>query len=92
MKYEFIEKLKLLPFVNGIYLFGSRATGEQRPRSDIDIAILCPNASEQQWLEILDIVENSDTLLKVDCVRYDTLQNNQLKIQIDKEKQVLYER
>ena len=30
------------PQVQGIYLFGSRATGEEWPTSDIDIALLLP--------------------------------------------------
>ena len=39
--------------------------------SDIDIAIICPTATSLQWLQLVRIIENSDTLLKIDCVRFD---------------------
>ncbi|BDU60161.1 hypothetical protein FLA4_05710 [Candidatus Rickettsia kotlanii] len=48
--YIFINKLKSLPFVNEIWLFGSRARGDNDERSDIDIAIICPNITDQEWL------------------------------------------
>ena len=37
--YNFFHQLKLLPFVQKIYLYGSRAKGDSTPSSDIDIAI-----------------------------------------------------
>lgn len=41
LDYQFIKRLKELPFVDEIWLFGSRARGDAQERSDIDIAILC---------------------------------------------------
>ena len=38
--------------------------------SDIDIAIINPNITDQEWLEVMDIIENADTLLKIDCIRF----------------------
>lgn len=69
--YKFITKIKNLPFVQKIILFGSRARGTQQPRSDIDLAIVCPNANSQEWQQILDIVEEADTLLEIDCLQFD---------------------
>lgn len=69
--YQFLQALARLPFVEAIWLFGSRARGEQRERSDIDLAIECPSASEVQWQQVLAIVDEADTLLPIDCVRLD---------------------
>ncbi len=66
-----IEKLKSLPFIDEIWLFGSRARGDNLERSDIDLAILCSSASDSDWLKVNDIIENADTLLKIDCIRFD---------------------
>ncbi len=41
LNYQFIEKLKALPFIAEIWLFGSRARGDNGKKSDIDLAILC---------------------------------------------------
>lgn len=62
-----------MPFVDALWLFGSRARGYATPRSDIDIAVLCPRATPADWHRILDTVEESDTLLKIDAVRFDEL-------------------
>ena len=45
--------------------------GEQRERSDIDLAIECPGACEAQWQQVLAIIDEADTLLPIDCVRLD---------------------
>ena len=88
--YKFITQISDLDFVNKIYLYGSRARNDAGKKSDIDLAIDCPNASIKQWHQILDIIENADTLLEIDCVRYDAIVSSKLKANIDREKKVLY--
>lgn len=92
MNYKFLERIKNLPFVEAIYLFGSRARGDAHEKSDIDLAIVCPKAGDREWLQVVDIVDEADTLLKIDCVRFDTLKNDRLKAEIEQDKTVLYER
>jgi nucleotidyltransferase substrate binding protein (TIGR01987 family) len=87
--YEFYYKLRTLPFVDEIWLFGSRAKGSQSERSDIDLAIVCPFATREEWQKIRDIVDSADTLLTIDCVRFDELQDDRLKNEIEKTKTVL---
>lgn len=84
-EYKFIHALKSLFFIDEIWLYGSRARGDAQERSDIDLAILCPTASDADWLKIQDIIESADTLLKIDCIRFekgkisDTLYSNVIK-------------
>ena len=83
--YEFIKQLQTLPFIDEIWLFGSRARDDNTAKSDIDLAILCPNATNDDWLTVMNIIQESDTLLKIDCVRLELkniskgLYNNILK-------------
>lgn len=92
-KHRFFGELQDLPYVQKIVLYGSRARGDNRERSDIDIAIECPQASEKNWLTILDIVANADTLLPIDCVRLDELSDShELKKNIIKQGILLYQR
>jgi len=89
--YEFFHKLSILPFIEEIWLYGSRARGDYREKSDIDIAILCPQATSEQWQEVLDIIDCADTLLELDAVRYDILaDDDSLKHNILKDKKVIY--
>ncbi|WOG27182.1 nucleotidyltransferase domain-containing protein [Endozoicomonas sp. 8E] len=91
--YPFLQQLSALPFVDALYLFGSRARGDARERSDIDLALVCPSATHDQWLEVLAIVEQADTLLTIDCVRLDAEPpGSTLRAAIEQDKQVLYER
>lgn len=92
-KFLFFDRLSHLTFVQEIYLYGSRARGDHRDRSDIDLAIECPEASDEDWLNILAIIESADTLLKIDCVRLDTLsETNPLRHSILRDGIQLYKR
>lgn len=91
LKYEFLRKIQELSFVDEIWLFGSRARGDHKDRSDIDIAILCPNATDSDWQIIEDIINNADTLLKIDCIRFDKSRiDDKFYNNIIKDKKVIY--
>jgi len=89
--YTFIKELALLPFVDEIWLFGSRARGDYSERSDIDLAIVCPSATDKNWDDVLKVVENADTLLKIDCIRFDeNRMSKEFYENIIKDRKVLY--
>ncbi|MDF3048133.1 MAG: polymerase subunit beta [Candidatus Midichloriaceae bacterium] len=90
-KYNFLKQLSQLSFIEKIILFGSRARGDNYDRSDIDLAIVCPKASSNDWLKVLEVIDSADTLLKIDCVRLDDLpKKSELRENIMKEGKVIY--
>lgn len=90
-RYSFILDIAKLYFVEEIWIFGSRARGDNAERSDIDIAVNCPNATPQDWDKVVEIVDAADTLLKIDCLRFDELaKNDALRQNISKFKKLLY--
>lgn len=92
-EYAFIHKLINLPHIEEIWLYGSRARGDCKDLSDIDMALLCPQASREDWARVMRIIEEADTLLKIDCLRYDELdQENKLKENIFKHKKIVYQK
>ncbi|MEY4464013.1 MAG: hypothetical protein RLZZ81_984 [Pseudomonadota bacterium] len=92
-EYSFFINLTKLPFIEEIWLFGSRSRGDNHERADIDIAILCPNANQDDWHQVLDIIDDADTLLKIDCVRFDTLNDDdKFKQNINNFKKILYKK
>ena len=63
--------MKVAPELQGyhIFLFGSRATGNARERSDFDIGIIGDEpVSLQTFYRIDDLLENIETLYKIDFV------------------------
>jgi nucleotidyltransferase substrate binding protein (TIGR01987 family) len=88
---DIVYPLTKLPYIDEIWLFGSRARGDHHERSDIDLAILCPRATREEWDHILEIIENAPTLLHIDCVRFDEiLDGKTIKENIKLHKKVLY--
>ena len=92
-RYHFFAQLNALPFVDQVILYGSRARGDNAERADIDLAIVCPNAGLYDWNLVMDVIDNADTLLKIDCVCFDQLSDtNPLKQAIIKEGVSLFQR
>lgn len=93
MNYQFFHKLCALPYVDALWLYGSRARGEADERADIDLAIVCPEATESGWQEICGIIDEADTLLQIDFVQWDRLANDDpLSANILQDKKELYTR
>ncbi len=93
MSLGFFKALTKHSSVQQIILYGSRARNTAQERSDIDLAIVCPHASDKDWIMVLEDVDNADTLLTIDCVRYDQLsETNQLKQMIDQEGIIIFTR
>src|SRR3989338_2657960 len=57
---EIVQHLSQLPYVNAIILFGSQARGTARQDSDIDIAVITKNATEEQEFAIMRKEDNMD--------------------------------
>ena len=82
--------LATLSYVERVILFGSRARGDNDNRADIDMAVLCPSATEDQWVEIWSYMDDAPTLYEIDVVRLDTASKD-LQENVKKEGIILYE-
>jgi nucleotidyltransferase substrate binding protein (TIGR01987 family) len=90
--YRFFQELCNIKTIQEIWLFGSRARGDNTDRSDIDLFLIAPGSTDQNITHANQIVENADTLLKIDLIWSQKLDNFQLKQQIEKSHLVLYKR
>lgn len=74
--------------IKKVILFGSRARGDYKRTSDIDLA-----ASGGDFNRFaLDVDEETSTLLKYDIVNLDTAIQKELILSIEKEGKILYEK
>ena len=79
------------PHVEKVILFGSRARGDQRERSDIDLAVVGADIADSEWTDIWSYVDEAPTLLGIDLVRFEEAPDH-LRESIVKEGIALYER
>lgn len=92
LRFGFLKELEKLSFIDAIYLYGSRARGDAGERSDIDLAIEAPRATQENWNQIHRILENADTLLKIDCIDLGKTKSEKFLNNILRDRQVLFKR
>lgn len=61
--------LKDRAFVRGAKVFGSRALGRWRRESDMDLAILAPEATAEEWQDLCEALEQAPVVFDVDLLR-----------------------
>ena len=90
IKMKVIQEILQLAKTNSVkkvVLFGSRARGDYKERSDIDLAFSGGNSSEF----ILTVDEETYTLLKFDVVDLEKPVGKELRESIEREGMVIYE-
>ena len=91
IRIKVVEELRRLAEEHGLHkvvLFGSRARGDFRRESDIDLAVSGGNAERF----FLDADEMTSTLLKYDVVNLDRPLRPELREAIEREGKVLFEK
>jgi predicted nucleotidyltransferase len=68
---EFIKTVQTNPHVEEIILFGSRATGDHRERSDVDLAIRGPKLLSEDWTVFRAQVEEAKSLYWISIIDFD---------------------
>ncbi|MCX7998542.1 MAG: nucleotidyltransferase domain-containing protein [Leptospiraceae bacterium] len=90
---EIVEFLSRYPQIEKAILFGSRALGTYKPSSDVDIAIFGEQADWKLASQLkLDIEEETYLPYFFDIVSYNSIQEKNLKEEIDKKGVSIYER
>lgn len=88
---EVIEEIRNLAQkydIEKVILYGSRARGDFRRTSDIDIAVTGGDIARFA----LDVDEETSTLLEYDIVNLDRDMQDELRESIEKEGRILYEK
>jgi predicted nucleotidyltransferase len=78
------------PCVREVRVFGSRATGEARRASDLDLAISAPDATSAEWQELAEALDDAPLIYEIDIVRPEQTDNARLKEKIAREGVAIY--
>jgi predicted nucleotidyltransferase len=83
---------KVFPDIEELVIFGSRAMGNHKPTSDIDIALkgkLNQNTASDFW----SMLDNAPRFpYKIDVLDYNSISNSEVKKHIDEEGKLFYKR
>jgi len=87
--YQMINILKSFKTIKSVVLFGSRARGDHKPTSDVDLAIVFKENLDQLY-KVTDTLANANIIYTFDVVDYDKITNENLKNEIDQEGKTIY--
>ena len=80
------------PKVRKVILFGSRAKGNYRTGSDIDLALVGSDVDHEEMLHIYNDIDDLGLLYKVDLLHYEEKQGTPIGEHIDRVGKVFYQR
>ena len=75
-------EVRRFPEVRAAYLYGSRARGDYKPQSDIDIAIDAPGMTPQSFAQLWSAIDALPIAYPLDCIWLQALPESRLKAQI----------
>jgi len=85
-----VNVLATHPLVERAVVYGSRATGNFKPQSDIDLAIYSSEMSDKEFARLRFEIQELPIVFKLDVVRFDTLGDIGLKRKVFQEGKTIY--
>jgi len=86
-----IKALEQFPEIEIAIIFGSRAKGNYKPASDLDIVVKGEKIADNTILKLLDLLEEELPLpYFIDVLHYEKINNKELKEHIDRMGKVFY--
>lgn len=79
------------PGVRGVWIFGSRAQGAERPESDIDLAVDAPALDAAGRLALADAIERLGLLYRVDLVFWQDRLDERFRARIERDRAVFWQ-
>lgn len=88
-----LEVMKDHAEIEEVILYGSRAMGNYKPGSDIDLALKGPDIDKKVLLQVCDALEEDYPIpYFFDVVDYKTITNQDLIDHIDREGKTIYQK
>jgi type III restriction enzyme len=79
------------PGVRAVWVFGSRARGDARPASDIDLAVDAPDLDENGFATLQRRLLDLPTLYKVDALHWQRVTEPLLRAEIERDRQTFWQ-
>ncbi len=87
---QFTQVFKRYPEIQSVMIYGSRAKGNFREGSDIDLAVFAPKLSLLDFANLCSDLEDLPVIFKIDCVHFENIKRQILKEKISQEGQLIF--
>lgn len=84
---DFFERQR----VNRVWIFGSRARGEEHARSDVDLAVDAPSLNAAQFAALQSSLERLLLVRQVELVHWQEIGDERFRLEIETDKKVFWE-
>lgn len=75
-----------------VIIFGSRARGDYKVNSDIDLAVIFNNNEKDNFIKLQTKLEELNTLYKFDIVDFNSVKDDKFKKEIKNDGIIIYEK
>jgi type III restriction enzyme len=84
--------LDAAPFLETAWIYGSRARGDERNDSDIDLMLDCPDATPAEWAQLSNALRDLDILYVVDVSRWQDGIEAGFRERVERDRQLFWQR
>lgn len=82
--------LDSIPGLRTAWIYGSRARGDARPDSDIDLALDFPDADPNEWARTANLIRDLDVIYMIDVVRWQDTLDPAFRTRIERDRKVFW--
>ncbi|SEF64763.1 nucleotidyltransferase domain-containing protein [Algoriphagus boritolerans] len=87
---EIVDVFQRYPEIDRVVLFGSRAMGNFKFNSDIDLALFSKDKSFRRFLDLNTDLEDLGLLYRIDLIDFNRITNEELKSHIERVGQIIF--
>lgn len=87
---DLVRIFERYPSIERVLIFGSRAKGTAQPASDIDLAVVAPEMSDQEFSRLWNELDELPLVFKLDVLHWDRLGEQKLRDSIIRHGRIFY--
>jgi type III restriction enzyme len=87
---KLVAVLESVPGLRAAWIYGSRARGDARPDSDIDLLLDYPDASSEEWASVANRIRELDVIYKIDVARWQDSLDEGFRRRIARDRKLLW--